>query len=312
MSRRGRFLITALYKFVAIDDPAALIEVLRRDAEAADLCGSLLVAPEGINGTIAGSEAALRAFLERLRADPRFADLSWKEAWAEARPFGRMKVRLKREIVSMGAPGLLATADVGTYVAPRDWNALISDPDVAVIDTRNDYEVAIGRFNGAIDPQTSSFRDFPAWVDAHRDALANTRKIAMYCTGGIRCEKATAYLKSVGFENVYHLDGGILRYLEDVPAEESLWRGECFVFDDRVSVDHSLEKGHYDLCHGCRRPITEEDRRSPQFTPGVACPACADTITAEQRRGREERSRQMRLAAARGDRHLGAKAAKSA
>lgn len=301
--------IAALYKFAAFD---ALED---KKAELAALCcsrgvkGTLLLASEGINGTIAGSPAAIDAVLAHIRALSGCADLDVKTSWAQTPPFHRMKVRIKREIVTMGEPAIDPVADAGHYVAPQDWNALISDPDTIVIDTRNDYEVAVGTFAGAIDPQTPTFRDFPAWFRAHRDTLLGDGpppRIAMFCTGGIRCEKATAFLKAEGLDAVYHLKGGILNYLATVPAEESLWQGECFVFDQRVAVAHDLEPGSSLLCHGCRRPVSEADRLSPLYVEGVACPACHAQRSDAQRAGYAERHRQVALAAARGAPHIGA------
>ena len=300
-------LICAFYHFTNIADPAALIEQLRRQGGAAQVFGSILVAPEGVNGALAGDPAALRGFLEELRADPRFAALRWKESWADAPPFLRLKVRLKREIVSMGAPGGVSPETVGEYVPPDQWNALIADPDVAVIDVRNDYEIALGQFDGAIDPGTASFRDFPAWAEANAPMLRGKKAIAAYCTGGIRCEKATVLMRELGLPEVKHLEGGILNYLEHVRAEHSLWRGECFVFDDRVSVDHDLRPGAHELCHGCRRAISEADKQHPLYIPGVSCPACAAELTPDKHARRAERARQSRLAAERGERHLGAR-----
>jgi len=298
------FTVAALYHFTALPDPAAIRGPLARLCCGHGITGTLLLAPEGINGTIAGSRAGIDAVLAHLRALPGCADLDWKESTAQVQPFGRMKVRLKREIVTMGKPGVDPRARRGHYVDPADWNALISAPDVAVIDTRNAYEVAIGTFEGAVDPQTESFRDFPAWWDANKQRFHNTR-IAMFCTGGIRCEKSTNWLLGQGVEDVYHLRGGILKYLEEVPAGESLWRGDCFVFDGRVSVGHGLREGPHILCHACRRPILPEDRARPEYEQGVSCHLChADTTQADKARFRE-RQRQIALARARGERHLG-------
>ncbi len=271
--------------------------------------GTLLIAREGINGTIAGTDDGIGAVLAGIRALPGCAAIEVKESRAASLPFHRMKVRLKREIVTMGQPDIDPLADVGHYVAPEDWNALIDRPDVILIDTRNDYEVAVGTFSGAIDPATRSFSDFPAWFRAERDALLGdgpTPKVAMFCTGGIRCEKATAFLKAEGVEEVYHLEGGILKYLETVPAEQSRWEGECFVFDERVSVAHGLVPGSLALCRACRRPVTEAQKASPLYAPGVSCPACHHERTDAQRAGYAERERQERLAAERGEIHVGA------
>ena len=303
--------VAALYQFTPFADPDGLREPLLALCEEVGTKGTLLLAREGINGTIAGSENAVAQVLAHIRTLPGCAGLEVKFSGAETMPFHRMKVRLKREIVTMGEPDIDPLASVGTYVDAQDWNALIADPDTVVIDTRNDYEVAIGQFAGAIDPRTKSFRDFPAWFRAHRaELLAEGKappKVAMYCTGGIRCEKSTAFLKAEGVEDVLHLKGGILKYLEEVPEAESLWDGECFVFDDRVSVGHGLVPGPYDLCHACRQPITEEDKTSPLYTKGVSCPYCHDERSDEQRARYAERQKQQELARARGVEHIGAK-----
>ena len=301
---QAMFTIAALYHFTRFPDPAALKGPLLALAEAQGIKGSLLLAAEGINGTIAGSRAAIDAMLAHLRALPGCADLEHKESFAEAQPFGRMKVRLKREIVTMGQPDIDPRARVGHYVAAQDWNALISEPDVAVIDTRNDYEVEIGTFRSAVDPGTRSFRDFPAWWQANKDRFHNKR-IAMFCTGGIRCEKSTNYLLGQGVPEVYHLKGGILKYLEDVPESESLWQGQCYVFDQRVSVGHGLVPGDYGTCHACRRPLSAEDRARPEFEDGVQCHRCVDEYTDADRERFRERMHQMLLAERRGERHLG-------
>ncbi|EEW27029.1 oxygen-dependent tRNA uridine(34) hydroxylase TrhO [Rhodobacter ferrooxidans] len=295
--------IAALYHFTRFADPAALRAPLLALAEAQGVKGTLLLAGEGINGTIAGPRAGIDAVLAHIRALPGCAGLGWKEAQAAEMPFGRMKVRVKREIVSVGQPDVDPRANVGHYVAPADWNALIADPDVAVIDTRNDYEVAIGTFQGAVDPQTRTFREFPAWWAANKDRFHNKR-IAMFCTGGIRCEKSTNFLLGQGMPEVYHLQGGILQYLEDVPADQSLWQGECYVFDQRVSVGHGLVPGDYDSCHGCRRPISAEDKLRPEYEAGVSCHHCIDEHTEADRERFRERQRQVALAAARGARHF--------
>ncbi len=299
------FTVAALYRFTRFDDPAALRGPLRDLCRAEGVTGTLLLAPEGINGTIAGSREGIDAVLAHLRALPGCAGLDCKESAAAAPPFARMKVRLKREIVTMGRPDVDPSAAVGRYVAPADWNALIGAPDVAVIDTRNAYEVAIGTFAGAIDPGTASFGDFPAWWEANRHRFAGKR-IAMFCTGGIRCEKSTNYLIGQGVRQVHHLQGGILKYLEEVPQAQSLWQGECFVFDRRVSVGHGLAEGPHLLCHACRRPILPADRDHPDHEEGVACRHCAARTTADDKARFRERQRQIALARARGERHLGA------
>ncbi|MGY4398521.1 UPF0176 protein [Sphingomonas sp. UYAg733] len=301
--------VAALYRFARFADPAALRDPLLAACTAGGVRGTLLLAHEGINGTIAGSTEAVETVLAHIRTLPGCADLEVKDSWAETMPFHRTKVRLKREIVTMGQPNIDPLEDVGQYVKPADWNALIDQPDTIVIDTRNDYEVAIGSFAGAIDPGTHSFSEFPDWFRANRDALlggAEKPRVAMFCTGGIRCEKATAFIKAEGLDDVYHLDGGILKYLEEVPAAESRWEGECFVFDQRVAVTHGLEGGTHSLCHGCRMPVSPEDRLSPLYVEGVSCPACHDTRDAEQRAGYAERHRQALLAHTRGEAHVGA------
>ena len=299
------FLVAALYKFVSLPDFEDLKDGLYACANANDVMGTILLAHEGINGTIAGPEAGVRNLLACIRADERMADLEHKESWADENPFYRMKVRLKREIVTLGVEGVDPTTQVGEYVTPNKWNDLISDPDVVVIDTRNDYEVEIGTFKGAVNPQTTSFREFPDWLDRQDNALKE-KKVAMFCTGGIRCEKSTALLKARGFDQVYHLQGGILKYLEEVPADESMWEGECFVFDQRVSVGQGLKQGPYDLCHACRHPITEDDKHSPLFMPGVSCPKCHDKMSDQQRHRFAERQKQIQLAKQRGQSHIAA------
>ena len=299
------FRVAALYRFVRLEHHESLRAPLAAFCCGRGIKGTLLIAREGINGTVAGSEAAIAELIARLEAMPEFAGLEVKYSTAETMPFHRMKVRLKREIVTMGVPDIDPLTGAGAYVEPQDWNALIADPDTVVIDTRNDYEVRLGTFAGAIDPETTSFRDFPAWVERHRAELEG-KKVAMFCTGGIRCEKATAYVRSLGIEDVFHLKGGILKYLEEVPAGESLWQGECFVFDERVSVAHGLETGEAELCRACRRPLTPDDRRSPKFSEGVSCEACLDTRTDADRARFAERQRQVELAAGRGrGRHIG-------
>ncbi len=291
--------VAALYRFARLDAFEELRAPLAAFCCGRGIKGTLLLAHEGINGTVAGSEADIAALIEHLESIKGLAGLEVKYSSASEMPFHRMKVRLKREIVTMGVEDIDPAESAGTYVAPADWNALVSDPGTIVIDTRNAYEVSIGTFKGAVDPATSSFREFPAWVEAHRAEL-DGRKIAMFCTGGIRCEKATAYVKSLGFEDVFHLKGGILKYLEEVPAEQSLWQGECFVFDERVSVSHGLVEGEAELCRACRHPLTGDDRQSPKYTAGVSCPHCFDARSDEDRRRYAERQRQVELAQAQG------------
>jgi UPF0176 protein len=300
--------VAALYRFTPFENCPEIRAELAKLCCAQGVKGTLLVAREGLNGTIAGSDAAITAVLATIRELPGCAGLDIKFSRAATMPFHRMKVRIKREIVTMGEPDIDPLASVGHYVAPEDWNALISQPGTILIDTRNDYEVAVGTFAGAIDPQTRTFRDFPAWFRAERERLLGTGtppKVAMFCTGGIRCEKSTAFLKGEGLDEVFHLQGGILKYLEVVPQEESLWQGECFVFDQRVAVGHGLAPGSFELCHACRRPVTAEDRTSPRYETGVSCPACHDERTEKQREGYRERQRQEVLAAERGQAHLG-------
>ena len=291
----AELLTAAFYKFVELPDYAAIREPLLALCNARAVKGTILLAAEGINGTIAGAAPAVHAVLGWLRADPRLTDLQHKESGAAVAPFYRMKVRLKAEIVTLGVPGLNPSRSAGQYVKPEHWNALLEDPELVLIDARNDYEVAIGSFAGAINPHTRSFSELPAWLEQHA-ALAVKPKVAMFCTGGIRCEKSTALLRARGFEQVYHLEGGILKYLETVPQEQSRWQGECFVFDERVAVGHGLAAGHYDLCRACREPVSLDDKISPLFVLGVSCPRCHARTTEPQKAGAAERHRQVVLA----------------
>lgn len=296
--------VAALYRFAALPDFVALKDPLYQLMIEHEVRGTLLLAKEGINGTIAGSRQGIDRILDWLKSDPRFADLEAKESYVDTPPFYRTKVKLKKEIVTMGVEGIDPKDIVGTYVEPADWNALIADPEVLVLDTRNKYEVDIGSFENAINPETDSFRELPAYVEKHLDPVKH-KKVAMFCTGGIRCEKSTAFLKRQGFNEVYHLKGGILKYLEEVPETESKWRGECFVFDNRVTVNHQLEKGQYDQCHACRRPITEDDKQSPHYKKGVSCHHCYQSHSVQQRQRYQERERQIELAKRRGEAHMG-------
>jgi UPF0176 protein len=299
------YTVAALYHFTRFDDPAALQGPLLDLCKSHGVSGTLLLAKEGINGTIAGDRTGIDAVIAHIKALPGCADFIWKESSATVPPFHRMKVRLKREIVTMGQPDVDPIANgTGHYVEPADWNALITAPDVAVIDTRNDYEVAIGTFDGAIDPLTKTFGEFPAWWEENKHRFHNKR-IAMFCTGGIRCEKSTNFLMGQGVEDVYHLKGGILKYLEEVPQEDSTWDGECFVFDARVSVGHELQEGPHILCYACRRPILPEDRSRPEFEEGVACHQCAGETTEEDKGRFRERQKQIALAKKRGTHHIG-------
>ncbi|MDO9610212.1 MAG: rhodanese-related sulfurtransferase [Brevundimonas sp.] len=308
ISYAGQIRVAALYRFAGIDDVEAVRARLQAVCEDSAVKGTLLVATEGLNGTIAGPESGIEAVLADICAIPGFPDLEVKYAWTGDMPFLRMKVRIKREIVTMGQPDLDPARQAGVYVAPADWNALIADPTTLVIDTRNDYEGEIGAFERAVQPNTRSFRDFPHWFRTEGRALLDQMKpqrVAMYCTGGIRCEKSTAFLKAEGVENVHHLEGGILRYLEEVEPTDSLWRGDCFVFDERVSVGHGLVQGDHTLCRGCRMPLDAEGRASPHFIEGVCCERCRDTRDDAQRLRYAERQRQIEIARVRGIDHLG-------
>ncbi len=297
------YVIAALYHFTRFEDPEDIRGPLQALCEAEGISGTLLLAREGVNGTIAGPRAGIDRVLAHLRSLPGCAGLEHKQSQSEDQPFRRLKIRIKHEIVTMGQPDVDPGARVGHYVAPEDWNDLIRSPDVAVIDTRNDYEVAIGTFEGAVDPGTGSFRDFPAWWDANRERFHNKR-IAMFCTGGIRCEKSTNYLLGQGVEEVYHLKGGILKYLEEVPEEETAWEGECFVFDGRVSVGHGLREGAHELCHACRRPILPEDMTRDDYEHGVSCRHCVAETSEDAKARFRERQKQIALAEARGEKHL--------
>jgi UPF0176 protein len=298
--------VAALYRFASFPDPSGLRPALFDTCKSHGIKGTILLATEGVNGTIAGSAEGIAAIIAHVRTLPGCADLDVKYSHAAEMPFYRMKVLIKKEIVTLGQPGVDPVRQAGTYVAPTDWNALISDPETVVIDTRNDYEVGIGTFKGAVDPKTETFRDFPAWFRKHREELTEgKKKVAMFCTGGIRCEKSTAFLRSEGIEEVYHLEGGILRYLETVPTEESLWQGECFVFDQRVSVGHGLALGTHGRCHACRDPLSPDDMASPLYIEGVSCPHCHDRFDAARRARFAERQKQVELAEKRGKGHIG-------
>ena len=304
------YLTTAMYHFVSLPNYKKLREQLLNFCVSQSIKGTLLLADEGINGTVAGSEKAIHVFLDFLKNDPifegNFKNLSHKESWSDKHPFYRMKVKLKKEIVTLGVPGVSPTKLVGKYVKPQDWNAIISDPEVVLIDTRNDYEYAIGSFKNAINPKTNTFREFPEYVKTHFDPKKH-KKVAMFCTGGIRCEKASSFMMSEGFDEVYHLKGGILKYLEEVDPEKSLWQGECFVFDQRVAIKHGLEVGDYDQCYACRYPLSAEDIKSEKYTPGISCPHCFGHHTAEKLKALTERQRQVILAKQRGIEHIGSK-----
>lgn len=297
------YVVAALYKFVHLPDYVTLRDALYDHMVANKVKGTLLLAEEGINGTICGERAGVDAVKAWLNADGRFDGMSYKESLSDELAFYRTKVKLKKEIVTMGVEGINPAHIVGTYVKGDDWNQLISDPDTILIDTRNDYEVAIGTFKNAINPNTTTFREFPQWAAENLDK-AKHKKVAMFCTGGIRCEKSTAFLKEQGFDEVYHLDGGILKYLEEMPEQNSLWQGECFVFDQRVAVKHGLEQGSYDQCYACRMPLSVEEMTSDKYVKGLSCPHCYDNTTAEQKAAFAERQRQVELARQRGEKHI--------
>ena len=304
---QSQIVVCALYKFVTLEKFQDLRQPLLKVMEYNKIRGTLLLASEGINGTVASNRQGIDALLAWFEKDARLGNIVVKESFETSNPFNRIKVKLKKEIVTMGIEGIDPKQVVGTYVKPKDWNALISDPDVVLVDTRNAYEVKVGTFEGALNPNTTNFREFPQYVRDNLDPKAN-KKVAMFCTGGIRCEKSTAYLKEQGFDEVYHLEGGILKYLEEVPEADTMWQGECFVFDNRVTVNHQLEKGAYDQCHACRLPITKEEQTSEKFLEGISCPHCFDTHTLDQRQRYEERQRQMELSKERGEAHIGADA----
>lgn len=300
----SQVVVVALYHFVTLDNYKELRNPLLEFMQDNHIKGTLLLASEGVNGTVAGSQQAMDALIGWFKNDTRFDGLQFKVSYDDEMPFLRTRVKLKKEIVTMGVEGIDPKHIVGTYVKPEDWNALISDPDVVLIDTRNDYEIEIGTFKNAINPHTETFREFPAYIKENFSPEKH-KKVAMYCTGGIRCEKSTAYLKENGFDEVYHLEGGILKYLEEIPEENSLWEGECFVFDNRVSVNHALEKGKYDQCHACRLPITEEDKNDERYEAGVSCPKCYGKKSDKQRERFLEREKQVQLAKKRGESHIG-------
>lgn len=300
----SQIVITTLYHFVVLDNYKELRLPLLNLMLKHHIKGTLLLAKEGINGTIASNQKSQELLLAWLKKDPRLNGLKYKCSYDDAMPFYRSRVKLKKEIVTMGVEGIDPNQLVGTYVKPEDWNALISDPDVLLLDTRNEYETSIGTFKNAVDPKTETFRQFPSFVKDNLKPKQH-KKVAMFCTGGIRCEKSTAYLKQQGFAEVYHLQGGILKYLETVAKTESLWQGECFVFDHRVSVNHDLEKGSYEQCFACRLPITEEDKTSIKYAHGVSCPHCFDKLSHAQKQRFWQREKQVQLAKARGEEHIG-------
>lgn len=303
------YIVCALYKFVALPNFKSLREPLLSVMNEHQVRGTLLLAHEGINGTVSGSREAINSLISWLNLQPGLENIDVKESTSKEKPFKRTKVKLKKEIVTMGVEDIDPRKVVGTYVEPSDWNDLISDPEVVLVDTRNDYEFAVGTFENAINPNTESFREFPDYVKQNLDPKKH-KKVAMFCTGGIRCEKSTAYMKQQGFEEVYHLKGGILKYLEEVPKESTSWQGECFVFDDRVTVDHDLKPGQYDQCNACRMPITKQEQQSEQYQQGVSCPHCFDKTSDEQKARYLEREKQIQLAKMRGEEHIGGDAEK--
>ncbi len=298
------FTVCALYQFVRLDDFEKFREPLRELMVDLEIKGTVLLALEGLNGTVAGTQDSIDTFLNFLDEDGRFDHLEIKFSYSDKLPFKRLKVKLKKEIVTLGVSGIDPKESVGTYVSPQDWNDLISDPDVVLIDTRNNYEHEIGSFKGAINPSTETFREFPEYTKNNLEQYRG-KKVAMFCTGGIRCEKSTAYLKTQGFDTVYHLHGGILKYLEQMPEQDSMWEGECFVFDDRVAVKHNLEQGQYDQCHACRYPITAEDKKHKHYEKGVSCPRCYGSKSEDQVNRYREREKQIQLAEKRGEDHIG-------
>ena len=301
---RGTVMVCALYKFVSLPEYRTLQAPVLETMLSYPIRGTLLLAAEGINGTIAGDPADVIEFLGWLQGRPGLGEIDTKISWTDAAPFKRSRVKLKKEIVTMGVEGIDPAQSAGTYVEPEDWNALVDDPDVLLVDTRNGYEIEVGQFENAVDPKTTTFREFPDFARTQLDPTRH-KKVAMYCTGGIRCEKSTAFLRQIGFENVYHLKGGILNYLEKVPESDSRWRGECFVFDERVTVDHDLEKGSYDQCHACRRPISENDKDHAHYQQGVSCPHCYGERTDADRQRYAEREKQVALAEKSGRIHIG-------
>ena len=302
----SRFVIATFYQFADFPATVEMQKKVKAKAQENSIIGSILLAKEGVNGTIAGERIQVDAMLAYLRSFDGFSTMEHKESLSELPPFKRLKVRLRQELISLGDPSVDPRKKVGTYVDASEWNDLIDRPDVTLIDTRNDFEVAIGTFQGAVDPKTDCFKSFPEYVEQNLDPDRHPR-VAMFCTGGIRCEKATSYLIEKGFKEVYHLRGGILKYLEEIPEEQSKWEGECFVFDERVSVDHNLERGSYDACWGCGRPLSEKDQASPLYEKGVACPACHPTLTEAQKAAFRERQYQIEHAQARNEKHLGPK-----
>ena len=304
------YLTIAFYDFVSLKNIEQLQAFILKFCQKNNIKGTVLLASEGINGTISGEEEKIQKFIEFIKKDSFFKNklknLEHKESWVSKNPFYRMKVKLKKEIVALGVDGISPTKKVGEYVNPEDWNKLIEDPNTIVIDTRNNYEVDIGTFKNSINPRTETFREFPSYVDKNLDKN-EPKKVAMFCTGGIRCEKATSLLLEKGFKNVYHLKGGILKYLESIPKEESLWQGECFVFDQRVAVTHGLDEGQYDQCYACRHPLSPDELKSKKYIKGISCPYCFNKLTQKKKAGVIERQKQIMLSKLKGENHIGDK-----
>ena len=302
--------IITLYKFHKIQEPLKLQAVLKKELKNLDILGTIIVGNEGINGTVSGTSINLDRAIERLKLHSKILDLDLKESFSKKSPFLRLKIKIKDEIVTMGKKNINPLTQSGEYINHKRWNALIEDKNTLLIDTRNSYEYAIGTFKNSINPKTANFKEFPEWVKEQKfsDTDKKQKKVAMFCTGGIRCEKASAFMKNEGFEKVYHLKGGILKYLEEIETQNSLWQGECFVFDDRVSVQHDLSEGSYDLCHGCRMPITEQDKLSSHYVKGVSCSNCVNEKTSSQIQRYKTRQKQINLAKAKNKNHLGPKA----
>ena len=306
MQDSNEILVATLYKFFKVDDLVALQDQLYAICNKNNVMGTILIANEGVNGTISAKPREIEKTLISIQKDDRFSEIEIKYSSTNKQPFHKMRVRLKKEIVTIGLPEINPNKTVGTYVKPEEWNDIISDPDVILIDTRNKFEIKIGSFKNALDPRTTSFRDFPEWVKKFKQDKTNTnKKIAMYCTGGIRCEKASSLMKEEGFNEVYHLQGGILKYLEQIEKEKSLWEGECFVFDDRVCLTENLEVGSYKMCFACRMPITEDELNDDRYEEGISCLYCYDKTTEEKKERFESRQKQIELSKLRGEKHIG-------
>ena len=301
--------IVALYKFCKIEDPIYFQKFIKSELSSLNILGTIIIGEEGINGTISGNESSLNNAITALKSINLFQDLDLKESYSAKKPFLRLKIKIKEEIVSMGLKDIDPTIQAGQYIVPEEWNNLINDKNTVLIDTRNNYEYSIGSFENSINPETNNFKEFPNWVDKQgfNESDKKSKNFAMFCTGGIRCEKASSYMKNQGFKNVFHLKGGILKYLENIDTKDSKWKGECFVFDDRVSVKHDLSEGEYDLCHGCRTPITEQDKLSPNYVKGVSCEHCINEKTIEQVNRYKSRQKQINLAKTKNENHLGPK-----